>query len=334
MDLGRLAITLPVPFAKADECVALARRAEEEWGYDAVWLAETNGLESFALAGAIAAQTSRIEIGTAIVPTFNRTPAVLAMATATLQQLSHERFVLGLGSSSHAIIESWNGVPFELPLTRVRECVAILRQAFAGEKTDFDGRTLRSHGLRLDARGERPPRIYLAGLREKMLQLAGQVGDGLVVNLFPVTAVPQILGAYREGAARAGRDATGDEVVCRFQVAVTDDVPAARNVIRMIFAGYVAQPVYNKFFEWCGFEEEARAVAEAFAKRDRAASMAALTDDLVDRVTILGTAEQCREQVAGFVAAGITTPVIAPVATDAPGVEAVFEAFAPARNGA
>ena len=127
MELGRLAITLPLPFLSARECVELARRAEEDWGYDAIWLAETSGPDSFSLAGAVAAVTSRIQFGTAIVPVYNRSPAVLAMSAASLADLSGGRFVLGLGSSSHAIIEGWNGIPFELPLTRVRESVAVIR---------------------------------------------------------------------------------------------------------------------------------------------------------------------------------------------------------------
>ncbi len=329
MDLGRLAITLPVPFLSAHQCVDLARRAEQEWGYDAIWLAETSGPDSFTLAGAIAAVTSRVGIGTAIVPVYNRTPAVLAMSAASLAEISGGRFVLGLGSSSHAIVEGWNGIPFELPLTRVRETVAVLRQALAGKKTDFEGRTLRSRGLRLGSLPPQPPPIYLAALREKMLELAGEIGEGLIVNLFPVTALPRILAAYRRGAAGAGRDAGDDEVVCRFQVAVTDDVEAARGLVRMLFGAYVAQPVYNRYFAWCGFEDEARAVADAFARGDRAGSAAALSDELVDRVTILGSAERCREQLAEFVAAGVTTSVISPLATDARGVAATFEAFAP-----
>lgn len=333
MDLGRVAITLPAPFLSARECVELARRAEQEWGYDAIWLAETNGPDSFTLAGAIAAATSRITIGTAIVPVYNRTPAVLAMSAASLAEISEGRFVLGLGSSSHAIVEGWNGIPFELPLTRVRETVAVLRQALAGKKTDYQGRTLRSRGFRLGSVPQQPPPIYLAGLREKMLELAGEIGEGLIVNLFPVTALPRILAAYRRGAAAAGRDGGGDEVVCRFQVGVTEDVEAARGLVRMIFGAYVAQPVYNRFFAWCGFEDEARAVAEAFSRGDRAASTTALSDDLVDRVTILGPAGRCREQLAEFVAAGVTTSVISPLATDARGVAATFEAFAPALRG-
>jgi len=330
VNLGKLAISLPVPFASAAQCVELARRAEREWGYDAIWLAETSGPDSLVLAGAIAAETTRVEIGTAIVPVYNRTPAVLAMAAGTLAQLSQGRFILGLGSSSHAIIENWNGIPFDLPLTRVRDSVAVVRQALAGEKTDFSGKALSSHGFRLGSPPKNPVPIYVAALREKMLAAAGSIGDGLIVNLFPLTAVPQILDAYRGGAADGGRDASGDEVVCRFQVAVTDDVPAARGLVRMAFSSYVAQPVYNRFFAWCGFDKEAEAVADAFARGDRAASTAALSDDLVDRVTILGSAESCREQIAAFVEAGITTPVISPLVSNAVGVEAVFEAFAPA----
>ncbi len=332
MQLGRVALSLPAPGLSARESVELATHAEREWGYDAIWLAETSGPDSFSLAGALAMATDRSAIGTAIVPVYNRSPAVLAMSAATLDQLSGGRFVLGLGSSSHAIIRDWNGIPFEKPLTHVREAVAIVRQALAGKKTSFEGSVLRSRGLRLGARPRGRVPVYLAALREKMLRLAGELGDGLIVNLFPVTALPRMLAAYRAGAEAAGRDASGDEVVCRFQVGVTDDVPAARNVIRMVFGPYVAQPVYNKYFAWCGFEDEARAVADAFAQGDRAGVAKAMTDELVDRIAILGSADQCREQVAEFVAAGVTTPVLQPLAMDRAGAEAVFAAFAPNRR--
>ena len=332
MSLGRVAISLPAPFLSPLACVDLARCAERDWGYDAIWLAETNGPDSASLAGALAVATGRATIGSAIVPVYSRTPALLAMTAATLGGLAPGRFVLGLGSSSHAIVADWHGVPFERPLARVRETIAIVREALAGRKTAFDGQTVRSRGLRLGSLPERPVPVYVAALRERMLELAGEIAEGLILNLFPVTALPRILAAYRRGAARAGRDASRDEVVCRFQVAVTDDVAAARRMIRHAFTGYVAQPVYNAYFRWCGFEEEARAVAEAFARGDRAASAAAMTDAMIDRVAILGSAERCREQIAEFVAAGVTTPVIAPIATDRAGVAAVLEAFAPART--
>jgi len=333
MELGRLAISLPLPFLNAHDCVALAQKAEEEWGYDAIWLAETAGPEAFSLAGAIAQATRRSTVGTAVVPVYTRTPAVLAMAASTLAQLSADRFILGIGSSSHAIVEDWNGVAFDRPLARVRETVAAVRQALSGERTDFVGETVRSRGLRLGSLPARPVPIYIGALREKMLALAGEVGDGLCVNLFPVSALPKMLAAYQAGARTAGRDGSKDEVVCRFQVAVTDDSATARNLARLAFSAYIAAPVYNKFFAWCGFEKEAHAVAQAFARRDRAATAAAMSDELVDRVFVLGSAEHCRRQIAQFVAAGVTTPVLSPLAADRRGVLAVFEAFAPKNLG-
>lgn len=331
MELGRLAVSLPAPFVPVRECVELGRRAESEWGYPAIWLAETNGPDSFSLAGALAMATERVTIGTAIVPVFNRSPAVLAMSAGTLAELSRDRFVLGLGSSSHAIIEGWNGIRFERPLAHVRECVQIVRQALTEGRTDFRGEVLSSKGLRVGARTRRPVPIYVAALREKMLRLAGALGDGLIVNLFPLSALPRILAAWRAGAADAGRDVADQEVVCRFQVCVTDDVARARQLVRAAFGGYVATPVYNRFFAWCGFEDVAQRVAECFSRGDRAGVAAAMSDDFVDRIAILGSAEACREQIAAFVAAGVTTPVIAPLALDRASVERVFEAFAPAR---
>ena len=295
-------------------------------------MAETAGPDSFTLAGAMAQATSRVEIGTAIVSVYNRTPAVLAMSAGTLDQISEGRFILGLGSSSHAIMRDWNGVDFEAPLGHVRESVDIVRAALTGAKTDYAGVHFRSKGLRLGSVPAKPMRIYLAGLREKMLNLAGEIGEGLIINFQPKSAMPQILAAYRAGAAKAGRDGTNDEVVCRFQVCVTDDKDKARALVRMVFGGYLSAPVYNKFIAWCGYEAEAKAIAAGFAARDRAAVAQAMHDDLVDSIAILGTPDECREQIAGFVEAGVTTPVLAPLVTDPAAAERVFETFAPA-NG-
>jgi probable F420-dependent oxidoreductase len=331
-NLGRMALTIPAPFLDARGCVELAQRAEQEWGYPAIWMAETAGPDSFSLAGAMAVSTRTIEIGTAIVAVYNRTPAVLAMSAATLAQLSNDRFILGLGSSSHAIMRDWNGCDFREPLGHVRESVAIVRQALTADKTEFTGKHFRSHGLRLGAKPKRPLRIYLAALRERMCELAGEVGEGLIINFQPASAMPQILAAYRRGAAKAGRDGTKDEVVCRFQVCVTNDRAKARGLVRMAFGGYLSAPVYNAFLAWCGFEQEAKAIAEGFAKKDRAAVAAGITDEIVDRIAIIGTPDECREQIAGFVRAGVTTPVIAPLATSREEALRVYETFAPAKT--
>jgi len=330
MNLGKLAVTLPIPSLSVSDNVALAVRCEKEWGYEAIWLAETNGADSFSLAGAIAQATDRVEIGTAIVPVYNRTPAVLAMTAATLADLSEGRFVLGLGTSSHAMIEGWHGMPFEKPLSRVRETMAVLRSAFAGEKSNYDGDTLESHGFRLGVRLKTPPKIYLAALREKMLNLAGALGEGLIINMMPLESMPKILGAYRQGAVDTERDPSNDGVVARFQIAVTDDKSAARNRVRLGFGGYVATPVYNNFFSWVGHQDVARGVAEAFAKGDRAGTAEAMHDRFIDDLAIIGDADESREKLAAFVTAGVTTPVLAPLAANAEQTIDVLKTFAPA----
>ena len=333
MSLGKLAVTLPIPGLSTRANIDLAVRCEKEWGYEAIWLAETNGADSFALAGAIAQATDRVEIGTAIVPVYNRTPAILAMAAATVADLSEGRFILGLGTSSHAMIEGWHGIPFEQPLGRVRDTMAVLRSALAGEKTRHRGPTLASEGFRLGVRLEQPLRIYLAALREKMLQLAGALGEGLIINMMPLDSMPQILGAYRAGALDAERDASSDEVVARFQIAVTSDKDRARNMVRMGFSGYVATPVYNRFFSWVGHDDVARGVTEAFERGDRKGTAAAMSDRFVDDLAIIGDATEAREKLAAFVEAGVTTPVLAPLAASPEETVAVLETFAPARVG-
>jgi alkanesulfonate monooxygenase SsuD/methylene tetrahydromethanopterin reductase-like flavin-dependent oxidoreductase (luciferase family) len=220
-------------------------------------------------------------------------------------------------------------VKFGKPLAHVRDAVAIVRQALAGEKTSYDGEALRSHGFRCGALPGKPMRVYLAGLREKMLNLAGEIGDGLIINFMPISAMPKILAAYRDGAAKAGRDGSGDEVVARFQVGITDDVAGARNLVRAAFAGYVATPVYNKFFEWVGYDGVAQGVREAFAAKDRKATAAAMTDEFIDSVAILGSAEECREKIAAFVAAGVTTPIVSPLAAGPDAAAAAYAALAP-----
>ncbi len=329
--LGTLAITLPAPHLTLSECVDLARKAEQEWGYDAIWLAETSGPDSFSLAAAISMVTNHVTIGSAIVPVFNRTPAVLAMSAATLGELSDGRFILGLGSSSHAIIEQWNGVTFEHPLDAVRDAVAICRQALGGNRTDYRGNVFSSKGLKLTSKPSDQPPIYLAALREKMLNLAGEVSDGVIINLFPIESLTKILDAFKKGALESGRNPEGP-AVCRHQVGLTQDIGTARNMIRTSFAGYFATPVYNRFLDWCGYGDEMRKVRKGFEDRDREAVASALHDQFIDEISILGDFETCQEKLSMFVEKGVTTTVLSPISSSREETLSCYETFAPANQ--
>lgn len=323
----RYAVTLPGPATSAPATVELARRAERA-GYGDLWLADAGGLDALTLAAVVAQATERARIGVAVVPVYTRTPAVLGATVATIAGLAPGRFVLGLGTSSHTMIEQWHGLALEQPLARIRDTVTVLRAIFAGEKTAFDGETLRSHGYRQPAIDGGQP-VYLAALRPRMLELAAGIGDGVIINLFPRRALPRIREHIRRGAEGAGKSPQAVEVVCRHQIAVTDRPDAARETFRRGFASYYATPVYNQFLAWAGYEEAAREIREGWASGDRKRTAAALSDALIDEIAIIGDREQCRARIAEYTEGGIDTHILSCLG-DEKVIDATLSSFAPA----
>jgi probable F420-dependent oxidoreductase len=307
----RLGMTLPM--AGADKAVELARAAVDR-GYEEVWMAEVNGGDSYALAGAVAQGLPGTRIGTAVVPAQTRTPMVHAMAAMTLSQMTNGNFILGLGLSSPNIVQDWAGQPFDKPLTRMREHVEVLRQMMSGQKTNYEGKTLSVKGFRLGGAtvGEVP--IYLGALNKGMLRLAGALCDGVCLNMVPESALPQVLGEVRAGAEQAGRDPRTIEVVARLHVVMADDPSMGRNLIRTAFGAYAATPGYNKCFEWIGYEDEARQIREAFAKGDRAGVAQGVTDRLCDAMAVVGNRETIRARIRAYAEAGIDVCVVNPIA--------------------
>jgi probable F420-dependent oxidoreductase len=324
----RRAASLPLP-PDVPFCGRVARRVEE-LGYESVWIADTGaGPDAYVVAAVAAGATSRLRIGTAVVPIYTRAAAVHAAGAGSVAQLAPGRFVLGLGISSETIVDAWGGVPFTRPFARLRETVTVLRQMLAGERVTFAGRTIRTRNFRLVAAPPRPVPIYVAALMPPMLELAGEIADGVILNFMPVEAVPPMLAHVRAGAARAGRDAGELEVVARFQTVVTDDPAPARTALRHMMGPYFATSVYNRFVAWCGFADEARAIDAGWRAKDRAANVGAVTDAMVDRLAVIGPAAHCRERLAAFAAAGVTTPMIQPFVFDEAAVWRTFEALAP-----
>src|ERR1051325_4657178 len=322
--LPRLGASLPLPPDLA-MCRKVAEHAEI-LGYESLWIADTGaGPDAFVIAAVGAGVTRRARIGTAVVPIYTRAPAVLAASAGSWAQLAPARFILGIGVSSETIVDGWGGIRYRRPLTRMRETVAVLREMLAGERGPFDGKTIRTRNFRLVSQPPAPLPIYVAALMPPMLELAGEIADGVILNFMPVDAVPRMLAHVRAGAERAGRDATKLEVVARFQTVGTSDVPAARTAIRHMMGPYFATAVYNRFVAWCGFPEEARAIDAAWKAKDRAANVGAVTDDMIDRLAIIGSADYCRARLAEFAAAGVTTPMIQPFLFDETAIWRTFE---------
>jgi probable F420-dependent oxidoreductase len=284
---------LTVPFAG----VALAdhgelfRRAEAA-GYDDLWTGDTNGPDGFTPLVLAAAHTERVRLGTGIVSAFTRGPAVLAQHAAALADVSRGRFVLGLGSSSNVIVERWNGVPFEKPLSKVRSAVEALRPVLAGERGPG--------GFKLETAPAYPIPIVVAALRGKMLALAAEIADGAFTNFLPISSAHQVAEAF---------GAPDKELVCRFFC-----VPQAEGegmaTARFLFAAYGSVPVYTAFFHWLGWGERIDPMVEAWQSGDRVKALELVPEDLVREIFLFGSPGQMRERLAEFAAAGVTTFVL------------------------
>ena len=320
----RLAMTIPGPTGGVADSIALAQRLEK-LGWDDIWLADAGGLDALTLTPLLLQATQTMRMGIAVVPIFTRSPAVLASTFSVISQAFPGRFIPGLGTSSHAIINNWHGMSMEKPLTRMRETMALLRPMMAGEKTNFEGEVLRSRGYRQAPTDNQ--KIYLAALRPKMLETAAEIADGVILNLFPRSALPKIMEHIAIGAERAGKDPASIEVVCRHMMCMTSDKAQGRAAFRASFGSYYATPVYNKFLAWAGYEEAAAAIREGWAAKDREKTSAALTDQLVDEIGVIGSAGECQERIRWAMETGVDTAIIAPLALDAASAEATLKAF-------
>ena len=320
----RIAITLPAG-PKVAHTVELIRWAEDN-GITDGWFADAGAPDSLTQVAAIAHHTRQMRIGVAVTPVYTRTPAVLAATADVISQVLPGRFVMGLGSSSQTIMGGWHGIALDKPLTRVKETAIMVRSMLSGEKSDFKLETLNSKGYR-QAPCENPPPIYLAALRANMLEMAAEVGDGVILNLWPQGALPKMLAHIKTGAERAGKNSEEVEVVNRAMVLVTDDKTQGRNIFRASFGPYYATPVYNKFLAWAGYEEAAAAIREGWAARDREKTAAAMSDDMIDEIAVIGTAEEVRERIRADADSGIHTQIIAPMAVTPKDAMRTFSAF-------
>ena len=321
----RVAVTVPA-WPDIRKTIELLQWAERN-GYTDAWFGDSGAPDSLTMAAAVAQHTDNIRIGVAATPVYTRSPSVLAASANVLGQLLPGRFVMGLGSSSQTIMGRWNGIPLEKPLTRVRETAELVRAMLAGAKTDFTGSTQQSHGYRQPPL-ENPPPIYIAALRPKMIEMAAEVGDGVIFNLWPKSALPRMIEHVRIGARRAGKNPEDVEVVHRAMVLATQDKAAGRNLFRAAFAPYYATPVYNKFLAWAGYPEAADAITEGWARKDRAMTTGALTDELIDEIAVIGTEDEIHQRFREHAQEGVHTHIVAPLGLPDAAMDRTFAAFA------
>jgi probable F420-dependent oxidoreductase len=295
--MRRWGLTLPLLNLPLRDHAELVRRAEAG-GYTDLWTGETNGPDGFTPLALAATWTERARLGTGVVGVLTRGPALLAQQAAALTDASGGRFVLGIGASSDRIVEGWNGMPFERPLSKVSQTIDFLRSAFAGERT--------STGFKLEQPPPEPPPIVVAALRGKMLQLAVEKGDGAFTNFLPLAALPRIT-EQLDGAPE------GFELLCRF-FCLAGEREQVEPLARFMFASYATVPVYEAFFRWLGYGEQIDEMAAAWKARDRETAVAAAPWEVIEDMFVFGSPQEMRERLAAFVEGGITLPVLTPIA--------------------
>jgi probable F420-dependent oxidoreductase len=292
------------------ECVRLA----EELGYESAWMAEGHAGDQFAILAACATATSRIALGTAISSVFVRSAPTIAMAAATVDQLSNGRFILGLGSSHRVQVEGEHGIPFDRPIPRLRETVAVVRAllrdgvvAHKGEVIDVDRFELWFAPLR------RQMPIFLAALFPKMLQIAGELADGILLTYPTLESGRRAVENVAIGARRAGRKPEDVEIASLLPCQVAESGAEARDRLRPGIAFYVSFfPRYNRLLAEAGFADAIATVKAAWDRGDRDGAARLVPDGLIDAVALAGTPDECRARIERYRGSGIALPIVTP----------------------
>jgi F420-dependent oxidoreductase-like protein len=307
------------PGTNPTELIALAQEAER-LGYDSAWAAEAWGTDAVTVLSWLAATTSTIKVGSAILQIPARTPAMTGMTAATLDLMSGGRFLLGLGTSGPQVVEGWHGEPWGKPLAKTREYVELVRMTLRRETVEFDGEhyqvPYRGNGatglgkpLKLMARPLRAEiPIYLASLRPKSVELAAEIADGWLPLFFsPERARSTFPVPFQRESL---------EIVASVPALVSDDLDSARDSLRPYYALYIGgmgargTNFYNDLARNYGFEEAAEEIQSLFLDGKQREAAAAVPDELVDEMALVGPPDRIAERLAAWRESGATTLLV------------------------
>ena len=289
-------------------CVQLA----EELGYDSAWVAEGHGGDQFSILTACALATSRIQLGTSISSVFVRSAPTIAMAAACVDHYSHGRFILGLGSSHRVQVGPEHGLEFSAPIPRVRDTIEVVRNLLRdGKLVDYQGEATSIETFDLHFPVLRPELpIYLAAVFPKMLGIAGEISQGVLLT-WCTPEYARIAAQYvAEGAAGVGADPASVEMATLLSVAAPG---AGDGGMRRVAATYAGRfPRYRRLMSEAGFADEVEMVRRAWREGEIGQAEQLVPDGLIDRMSLPSDPGARRERLAEYREAGITLPIIAP----------------------
>lgn len=309
--LEGMSAALTVDYAKQAEAAGFAR----------VWIPEITFNDAIVSGTAAALATERIEIGTGVVGIWSRSPITLAMEAATLNQLSGERLVTGVGTQARGYVDDWHGRTYERPLLAMREYVTILRSILDGNLTTHEGEvfTVRNFQITMEPPSRRA-QIHMAAVGPRMIQLAGEIADGILGYLYSVEYLRDVVMPNLEiGAKRAGRSLEGFDIGLGLPANVGGDksVDELRGQIVMFATALGSSPSYSTSIEAAGFGAEADEIRARVSAADIPGALAAVTPEMVDALTISGSIDNAHARLAAYSRAGATSLVLNPAAPNA-----------------
>jgi probable F420-dependent oxidoreductase len=302
--LGLFLTALPAPLA-----IDFAVRAEVS-GFRSAWFPEITFADSFGPATAAAMRTERIGIGTGVVGIWSRSPVTMALQAATLHQLSGGRLLLGLGVQARGYVEGWHGQRYRRPIAAMRDFVTILRKAFTGELVTHEGEVFSVRNFHLDMElPPVPPRITIAANGVRMIELAGEIADGIVGWYQSLEYVRDVtMPALRRGAERAGRSLDGFDATVGFPAVITRDdsgLELAKGQVMMYATALGSAPAYLESARAAGFGEAAEAIGERVRAGDLRGAVNLVPDEMVDAMVLAGSAERVRARIERYREAGL-----------------------------
>lgn len=296
-----------LPFAAMAE---VARKAEE-LGYERVYTTESL-TDTLACDMLIALGTQRIVVGSFIAIIYLRHPVIAALAATAISDASGGRFILGLGLG-HDVRNRALGVRTGRPQEDLRSYATEVRGILEGRLVypELPVQTYQGQRLQFRRPAQRVP-IYTAAVGNRMVEVAGEVADGVLLYMVPLARLGQVKEALARGASRAGRDPGEVEVNLGLHVFLSEDLERARQRARQTLTYWVGLAAYNRAIAESGFVAEAARIREAFQRGDQAALAANITDEIIDEFCLVGPPSRCREHLAAFRAAGVDFVALAP----------------------
>ena len=271
---------------------------------ETIWVPETWGMENFSIMGAISAKTNTQKIGSSIINIYSRSPSTIAMGAATIDTLSNGRLVLGLGTSSIPIVESFHGEKFDKPLQRMKEYVEIIRLVLSKKKINYDGEIFKLNNFTLlikPQRNEIP--IYVAAINKKMVDLAWDIGNGVIFYLRPLNEMKETISKMQSKKKI--------DVTCQLITCVSENSEEAVQRAKKTIAFYISVgDIYRKFLAKNGYESETSNIFEEFKKSGFKTNHELVPENMVRSLAICGSPDECKSQLNNFFDAGVDQPIL------------------------